>query len=208
MKKKNLWIAALSLLMPLLTFSQEDDATKLPAKKDFMLEINIRPFGNTDASAFESLQTKYWLSNRVAMRLGLQFAYKRNSTTGDDYSADANLKPNLLEKSFFYGVRPGIEYRILPNSKISPYVGLEFSYMNKMSSANYEEYVELYDHSTGQTTYHKIETQVEGAWRNIENVYYSNYYGHGWYSITSYDKEQSFTSYGLNLLFGTDFFCI
>ncbi|WP_088656089.1 hypothetical protein [Geofilum rhodophaeum] len=205
-KIKRLLILGFSLLIPFLTFSQTDSISKSPTAKDFMIEINFNPFGDDGIFSFENLQTKYWINNKTALRLGLQFDYNNNSTTEDDYKSDEVYKPTVSEKSFLLGFKPGIEFRILPNSRISPYWGFEFSYINKSSSSEYVEYDREYDYDIQDYVYNKVETNVDGAWREIETGYYNFNNGYYYYSNTSYGKERAYSSYGLNLLLGTDVF--
>lgn len=211
MKIKPLMTLGFLLLIPSLTFSQTDSLSKSPSAKDFMIEINFNPFGEDGVFSFENLQTKYWINNKTALRLGLQFDYKNNSTTEDDYESDEDYKPTISEKSFLFGFKPGIEFRILPNSRISPYWGFEFSYINKSSSSEYVEYDREYDYDIDDYMYNKIETTLDGAWRTIDFVEMS--YNDPWsgssyrmYQTTDYTSERAFSSYGLNLLLGIDVF--
>jgi len=126
MKIKSVLTSGFLLLIPFLTFSQTDSLSKFPTSKDFMIEINFNPFGDDGVFSFENLQTKYWINNRTALRLGVQFDYKNNSTSEDNYKSDEDYKPTVSEKSLLLGFKPGIEYRILLNSKISPYLGFKF----------------------------------------------------------------------------------
>lgn len=171
-----------------------------------MIEINFNPLGDDGVFSFENLQTKYWINNKTALRLGLQFDYNNNSTTKDDYKSDEDYKPTISEKSILLGFKPGIEFRILPNSRISPYWGFEFSYLNKSSQSKYVDYNREYNYVIDDWAYNKAETNVDGAWREIEaGIYYlSN--GYVYYTNTSYGEERAYSSYGLNLLFGSDIF--
>jgi len=212
MKSKRLLILGFSLLIPFLTYSQKDSISKYPTAKNFMVEINFNPFGHDGVFSFENLQTKYWVNNKTALRLGLQLDNKNNSTTEDDYKSEESSKPTISEKSFLLGFKPGIEFRILPNSRISPYWGVEFSYINKSSSSKYIEYEKKYDSGFKDYVYNKIETNLDGAWRKIDLVelsYSDPYYGstgYRMYQTTNYTSERAFSSYGLNLLLGTDVF--
>lgn len=211
MKIKNFMTLVFSLLIPFLTFSQTDSISKSPTDKKFMMEINFNPFGDAGVFSFENLQTKYWLNNKTVLRLGLQFDYNNNSTTEDDYKSDETYKPTISEKSFLIGFKPGIEFRILQNSRISPYWGIEFSYINRSSKSEYEEYDTEYDYDINDYVYNKVETTLDGAWRTIETdemSYIGSWGASGYriYQITDYTSKRAFSSYGLNLLFGTDVF--
>lgn len=211
MKIKRLLILGFCLLISFLTFAQTDSISKSPIAKDFMIEINFNPFGEDGIFSFENLQTKYWINNKTALRLGLQFDYNNNSTTEDDYQSDEDSKPTISEKSFLLGFKPGIEFRILPNSRVSPYWGFEFSYINKSSSSEYVEYDRVFDSNIRDYVYNKVETTLDGAWRKVDFVemsYNDQWGGSGYrmYQTTDYTSERAFSSYGLNLLLGTDVF--
>lgn len=212
-KIKRLLILGFSLLIPFLTFSQTDSISKSPTAKDFMIEINFNPFGDDGIFSFENLQTKYWINNKTALRLGLQFDYNNNSTTEDDYKSDEVYKPTVSEKSFLLGFKPGIEFRILPNSRISPYWGFEFSYTNKSSNSEYIDYEREWDNDIDDYIYNKVETKLEGAWRKVtfQELETMDPWGrtsYRMYRSTDYTYERAFSSYGINLLLGTDFFLV
>jgi hypothetical protein len=209
--------AIILLIAPLTLFSQTDSIknqqrTKncFPKKRSVMLELNFNPFSPTAVISFENLQTKYWLDNKTVLRLGLQMNNKATTLTDDDYDSAEKHKANGNENSFLFGIKPGIEFRFLQNSKISPYVGFELQYKNKSTSADYKEYVQSYDYSSGQSVikYDFVETKIDGALRNITSGSFSNSSGTYTYSSTSYTGERAFSSIGGNLLVGSDFYFI
>ena len=68
-----------------------------------------------------------------------------------------------------------------------------------------------YDYDIKDYVYNKIETNLDGAWRRVELVemsYNDPFGGSGYrmYQKTNYTSERAFSSYGLNLLLGTDVF--
>ena len=206
MKIKHLLILGFTFLNSYLTFSQTDNLSKIPKGKNFMIEINFNPFGDDDVFSFKNLQTKYWINNKTALRFGIQFNSSNNSRTKDNYESNNDYGSTLSEKSLLVGFKPGIEFRFLPHSKISPYWGFEVSYENKSSSSQYIDYLGKYDYINHDLIYYKIETKIEDAWRETEIAFY-NINGQ-YYTKTSYDKERGYSSYGLNLLFGTDVFIL
>ena len=195
MKIKNALVLGL-LLCSAISYSQSDSTSRFPNSKTFMLEINFNPFGNDGVFSFDNLQTKYWISNKTALRLGVQFDYKNNSTTDDDYKSGDVYKPTMSEKSLLIGFKPGIEFRILENSKISPYWGVELSFINKSSESEYIDFYRLYDYNSGLYVYQKFVANIEGAWRETED----------YYEYTAYTKERAYHSFGSNLLLGADYF--
>ena len=201
MNTKALLLMRFSLLFPYLMHSQTNSPSKSPGTNDFMIEINFNPFGDDGVFSFENLQTKYWINDRTGLRFGLQLDYKSNSTTENDYLSYEKYKPTVSEKSFLLGFRPGIEFRILQESKISPYWGVEFPYVNRFSNSEYEEYPSSNEKA-------KVITSVDGGWREIE-YHYIKTLNYSYYSKeVSYEVERAYSSYGLNLLFGSDFYVI
>lgn len=173
--------------------------------KSFMFELNFNPFHEDGVFSFDYLQTKFWINNKTAFRLGLQIDMNKNSISDDDYPEHSIYNSTAVEKSFMYGIKPGIEFRILENSKISPYWGIELSFKNKTSNAEYIEY----EYDSWEGIYELTETKITGAWMEIESGVYNS--GNGsYYSYTNtyYDNERAFYSLGGNLLFGTDFFFV
>jgi len=48
------------VLIPLLSFSQKENNSKIPDSKVFMIELNFNPFGDEGVFRFDNLQTKYY----------------------------------------------------------------------------------------------------------------------------------------------------
>jgi len=216
MKLKQL-VVFMVLITPSIMFSQNDSISKLhckdalvPEKKTIMLELNFNPFSSTGVISFDNFQTKYWLDNKTVLRLGLQLKKTGASVTNDDFDSAEKYKNNVSENSLLFGIKPGIEFRFLQNSKVSPYVGFELQYKNKSTSADYKEYNQSYDYSNGQSVikYDFVETKVDGGLRNITSGTYTNSNGTYTYSSTSYTGERAFSSIGGNLLVGSDFYFI
>jgi len=216
MKLKKVFLLML-LFTPSLLFSQTDSISNLPGKrssfpamKTVMLEMNFNPFSPTAVISFENLQTKYWLDNKTVLRLGLQVSNKGTSLTDEDFDPEEKYKTNASENSFLFRIKPGIEYRFLQNSKISPYVGFELLYKNKSTSADYKEYIQSYDYSSGQSVvvYDFVETKVDGGLRNVTTGSYTNSNGTYSYTTVNYVGERAFSSLGGNLLLGSDFYFV
>ena len=197
MKIKSALILGL-LFYAVTSYSQSDSSSRFPHSKTFMLEINFNPFGTNGVFSFDNLQTKYWINDKTALRLGFQFDYKNNSKTDDDYNSSEEYKPTFSEKSLLFGFKPGIEFRILENSKISPYWGVEFSFINKSSKSEYVDYYRVYDYSNSSYSYEKLETNVEGAWRDTED----------YYEYLSFNNERAYHAFGANVLLGADYFFV
>lgn len=175
----------------------------IPAKGNVMLEFNFKPFGNDKLISFDNFQGKWRTSDHVALRLGLQVGNIQNDMSNNDYDQKVQYPSTYSEKSFNYGIMPGIEYHFLKNSKISPYMGLEVTYKKRNSSSVYEDYATS---SSSNNAYQKYD--VDGGWRGTE--YYTYYYNGQEYtdSYTTYDNNRSNHSLGTNLLLGSDFYLL
>jgi len=186
-----------------LSFSQKDNNNTLPNHKSLMFEVNINPFSNNELLKIDNLQTKYWISDKISLRLGIMFDYKNNSISDDDYESSEIYRATTSENSLLLGLKPGIEFRFFKKTRVSPYFGIELSYINKSSKSEYVDYQEYYNNVTSSYQHYRVDTKVEGAWKGTSTLV------GGWgtpYYSTNYNNEISFYSYGLNLLLGTDFF--
>jgi len=196
------------LSFSVISYSQTEIITKLPAAKTVMFELNFNPMGANGVFSFETMQGKYWLNNTTVLRLGIGYNTKSNGMADGDYDPTVQFKSNINEKSSLFTFKPGIEIRLLKDSKISPYVGLEMIYKNRSSNADYKEYTEIYDYNTQKYKYDFVETKIDGAWRSYTT---SNYTGNnGSYTVTNivYNGERAFSTFGTNLLLGSDFYFV
>ncbi len=196
MKIRKILILSL-LLAPLLSFSQKDSTLRFPSSKSFMIELDFTPFGNDGVFSFNELKTKYWINNKTAFRIGIELNRKKNSTSEDDYETTATDKSTYTEKSFMFGIKPGFEFRILKQTKVSPYLGFEILFRNQSSDAEYEDYGSGYWPNQIEIT----TTEVSGGWREQEYTNNGGYY----YSNTTFSKNRAFYSFGGNFLLGVDF---
>ncbi|MDD2797445.1 MAG: hypothetical protein PHV20_02520 [Bacteroidales bacterium] len=206
------------LITPVILYSQIEIISKsslkkvqLPEKRTKMFELNFSPFSPTAVISFDNFQTKYWLNKKTVLRLGLQLKNLENSTKDGDYDPAEQHKTNKNEKTLLVGIKPGIEFRFLQNSKISPYIGFEQLYQNKSTSADYKEYVQYFDYTNGQSVlkYDFVETKVDGAWRDLTTVTNINPNGTTYkYASTDYTGERAFSNWGGNLLAGSDFYFV
>ena len=144
------------------------------------------------------------------------YGYVKNANGITDELKTAHnkdYKPTISEKSFLVGFKPGIEFRLLQNFRISPYRGFEFLYKNKSSSSEYIDFDREYDYDIDDYVYNKVVTKLDGAWRKV--TFQELEFGDPWtgtsyriYRSTDYTDERAFSSNGLNLILGTDFFII
>ena len=203
-------------ICPSFLFSQTDSISmscckksQLPEKKTVMLELNFNPFSSAGVFSFDNLQTKYWMNDHTVLRLGLKLSTNGTSLSDDDYDSKELHKSNVDEKSLLIGIKPGIEFRFLPKSKISPYAGFEIQYENKSVNSDYKDYIQSYDYNTGLYSYEFVETKINGALRNITSGSGVDTQGYSYsYTLTNYAYERAFSSIGANLIAGSDFYFV
>lgn len=211
MKFKHLVVFGI-IILPSFLFAQDEVILKqyFPHKEKVMFELNFNPFSQTGAISFENFQTKYWLGDKMVLRMGLQMKNKVNLLTDEDYDPAEKYKMNVSEKSLLFGVKPGLEFRFLKNSRISPYAGFEVQYKNKSTSSNYREYFQTYNYSNGEQTtkYEFVETKIDGGQRNVTTGTITTNAGTFPITTTGYTGERAFSSLGGNLLVGSDFYFV
>lgn len=172
----------------------------VPARKSIMVELNAHPFSETGVFSLDRLQAKYWLSDRFVLRAGFEYDQKRNNLRASDYDPDELYKDTYLERTNLFGIHAGLEYRILKNAKISPYVGLDLSYRRKSTHAEYVS------NSLRNNDLYVTYEELDGGWAVYEMVY-SSYFGI-YYQLAAYDMERAFREFAFNMLFGTDFYFV
>ena len=195
-----------------ICFSQSilmaQENVSIPAKNNFAVELDFKPF-DENVISFNQLQFKYRVADNVTLRLGLAFDKNKLDQSDDDYEPSEQYKVIGNEDCTKFGVMPGVEYHFLKNSKISPYVGAEFSFFKNIVKSHYRDYIrELYYSSVtggGYAINTPIEFDIDGATRTITQEYLETQYGYSYYSYTSY-TNRAYTSYGGNLLLGCDFY--
>ena len=165
-----------------------------------MIETGIIPRSEKVVN-FNELVAKYQLSDRLTVRAYFNIDREHNTKTAGEYSPIIG-NVGCDERSTLYGFGGGLQYRLLPRSKVSPYVGFEIRLHNKASKAEYSDIEREFDEPDISVT-----SKLHGAWRErIEHLYVDDY-GYSYSSVT-YPTERAFRSVGVNLLFGTDFYLV
>ncbi|MDD3080353.1 MAG: hypothetical protein PHH37_14800 [Paludibacter sp.] len=183
-----------------------------PGKGSKMLELNFKPFSSTDVISFDNLQTKYFLNNQIALRLGLKVQNQNNTMDKSDWDESEEHPQITNEKSTTLSFNPGVEYHFLKNSKISPYAGVELAFSNRNSSSEYEYYTTTseYNSSTmaNETKYVYQKYDIDGAWMGYSTgtyIYNGNTYT---YQSLNYTDQRSYKTLGAHLLLGSDFYFV
>jgi len=209
MKQKTILVAAIAVFVLCLyqnaIFAQENPA--IPLKNAFMTELNFKPFGENVIS-FDQLRFKYKINDDWALRLGLAFDRNSFELKDDDYDSSEPYKAIRNEKITKFGILPGIEYHFLKNSKISPYLGVEFSYFNRSVESHYRYFqIDPTYNPSGRYNYYPVERNINGATCEITIIDNQNQ----WWVVPMIQyhfeyPERAYTSFGGNLLLGCDFY--
>jgi hypothetical protein len=204
--KTPLFIAALAVFSFISgTAAAQEEKSTLPAGNNFMLEFNFKPFGDNIIS-FNQFQMKYRVTDNFALRLGLAFDKTDVKLNAEDYPESETMKYTSGANTIKYGILPGIEYHFLKNSKVSPYLGFEFSYFNQSAKANYRTFKQEYQN--GKFVYIPVDVKVDGFTGEYSSINFEDYPEDGdlaRYAAAIY-SFRSCTSYGGNLLAGCDFY--
>ena len=80
--------------------------SKFPTPKSLMFEINAKPFAENQIISFEHFQTKYWLNEKIVLRLGIQLNNQKNEMAIEDWEEDANSTTPYIENSLLFGIKP------------------------------------------------------------------------------------------------------
>ncbi|WP_162051557.1 hypothetical protein [Pontibacter pamirensis] len=148
-------------------------------------ELNVNPFNGTISlnNSINQLKFRYFMVPNLALRLGL------NGSRVSDLSENVNpygtnsYRYKSERSSTTIGVNIGVEKHFAGTRRLSPYVGADFAVVKKSSEHEITE---------GQNT-----TTITGAWRS--GTLYQNGYSYSY-------GERGYTSYGINLVTGFDFY--
>lgn len=140
--KRTIFFAAL-FCCGLLTANAQDATTATTSDfkavaKSITAEVGFAPFGGTPLS-IPYLKGRYFISDNLAVRLGLDIKYQHNAPTKD-----------LTQNMFQMSIVPGIEKHFAGTGRLSPYIGGEVNVGFTSSST---------DATVGGTT-----NTIKGAW--------------------------------------------
>lgn len=176
------------------------DFSLLP-EKQFKVELGFNPFNDGSVFDISQLRFKYVLNKNISLRCGVNIDYKGGSRKTDDYDRDDSYRRSgVKERTLLLGISPGIEFSFLTRAKVKPYWGVELSYINKMSDA---EYTDL-----SSTSAQGSKTKIKGAWKEgVTNYSSGSYpiYDYS-YSATVFNEERAYFSFGANAFLGADYF--
>jgi len=143
------------------------------------VELNFTPLSSSPIS-IDYLKVRYFASDDIVYRMGLNI--NMHSEKYEPINAvDDKIKDLEKESYTQFGLYPGIEKHFGNFERFSPYIGAEVGFTTKSSKYSYED-------NEAKTTY-----ESKNGWvPNDESA--------------PYISNRAFTSIGLNLLTGADFY--
>ncbi|MBT3208266.1 MAG: hypothetical protein HN704_13160 [Bacteroidetes bacterium] len=154
-----------------------------PEAKDFSFEVSFIPLSNTAPIDLSYLRGRYFMSDKIALRMGLEFDAKSISEENPFYGDNSfigDIPDAKIENSYsLWGIHPGIEYHFGNHKRLSPFFGADFFYIQKTSKSAINYNSPIYTSET-------IDITIDGAWSNFE--------------------ERAFNQFSLNLILGSDFY--
>ncbi|MCK4661623.1 MAG: hypothetical protein KAT68_02055 [Bacteroidales bacterium] len=186
--KKTILILLNVISFSFLTIAQEIDVLK-PTSNDVSFEVSFYPNNSIAPINLNYLRGRYFMNDKIAIRMGIDLANKKQKTEYvNNYTHDGNpidVNNDIQECScFLIGIHPGIELHLSNSKRLSPYIGVEISYITKSSNEDYEDYYVEYD--AGSYTILSEKTKYEGAWMG--------------------NFQRAYSKFGVNALLGTDFY--
>lgn len=184
--------------------TEENQLELRPAKGNFAFEFDFLPFSENGPIDLSMYKGRLFLSQNLALRLGLNIDQKKqNDEIPKLFSENENslLKFDSYDMKYFvWGLQAGIEYHLLKNTAVSPYLGLDLGVEKKSSS--YENVINQQNYNYPGYAYEEIKTEVENAWLS-QNLTYNAYGEPYFYSSLS---ERAYTAFTANIVTGADIF--
>lgn len=144
MKKLLLSLVVVSCVL----FSANAQDTFQPSAGNISLEVNFVPFSNMPIQV-NSIQGRYFISDNMAVRMGLMFDMVRYQDE-DDYQINEVTYDETWEASAtYFGLAPGFEIHVPVGNRVSPYFGAQLWFQTVSTFFEYtdsrDSYSETYD---------------------------------------------------------------
>lgn len=192
------------LFTAFLTNAQEETKKNniSPSKGSFSFEVDFLPFSNSGPINLNAFRGRYFLSDKLVLNLNFNFDSKKQH-----YESPSSYQNYLVfdtEDGRFtvFGLGSGLEYHFLPESRISPYIGVNATYEMKRSS--YESIDHVYN-SYPVSGVIQRKTEVENAWPGMMIIGIDQF-GNPVYSYMS--DERAYNSIKANVVLGADIYII
>ncbi len=204
MKIKFFFVTVFLFSTCIMAQEESSDLTFRPGKGAISLEMDFLPFSENGPVNLQHFRGKYFLSDNLALRTGLNFDHK--SLTDEQpfvYYEEGNrfMVFNKYDmKSTLWGITGGIEYHLFAGTRVSPYIGFEVGFETK--SSEYKDNTHYFDYNFPGTTLNNIEKNIENGWHTME--LFINEWGNAY--LRQSVVERSFTAIKANIVAGTDIY--
>ncbi len=181
---------------------EKQNNTITPSKGSFSFEVDFLPFSSDGPINLNAFRGRYFLNDKFAVNLNFNFDSKKiHHETPNSYQNNLVFDSEDGRYNVF-GIGTGIEYHFLPDSRISPYAGVNFTY--EMKSSNYESLNHIYG-SYPDYTMAEVKTEIENAWAGTTIMGYDQYGN----PIFSYEStERAYNSIKANVVLGADIYIV
>lgn len=200
-------IAFILLGISTCAFAQSDfdSLTIRPAKGDFSIELDFIPFAENGPIDMSTFRGRYFFSQNFALRLGLNIDHQMETY---EYPRLFEVNDNQIMKFDKYemkytewGIQMGLEFHLLRNTQVSPYIGIGFGFKAKSSEYSDEENYYRYNYPY-EPSFEVVKTDVENGW--LEKSYSYDPYGSLIYEYAI--QERAFSSWRADIIAGTDIY--
>jgi hypothetical protein len=190
---------AIFLIICLGSMAQEEKTIQYrPAKKNFTVEVNFKPFNAETPITIDGFRGRLFLGNKIAIRAGFNFDYKKKYNETPVKENNTLYYNTADERYTVLGLTTGIEYHFLNSKRFSPYIGFIIGYENKTSKSEYNE-VNYYGYPSD---YRMDKTEIKNSWYET----YIVYDGSGYYSLVTQLSERGYSRFSGNVVLGPDFY--
>ncbi len=204
MKTKLLVLIVVLFSASAIAQTVEENVSFRPGKGNISIELDFLPFSDDGPINLRNFRSKYSISEKFALRAGFDFDHK--SITDENpfvYNDDDNqiMKFDKYDMNYtLWGITAGMEYHFFANTRVSPYVGLEFGFESKSSEYNSE--LNYLDYNYPGYTSYVVEKEIENGWNELELII--NQWGDQ-YFVQSV-SERGFTAFEANIFAGADIY--
>lgn len=208
MKAKIITVILLMMVSSVvISQNEENSLTIRPANKNFAIELDFIPFSQDGPINLNTFRSRLFLSQNLALRLGFNIDQQNltNEVPRLFNEGDGNnlLKFDTYEMDYFvWGINAGVEYHVLKNTRVSPYIGLDVGFEKKSSS--YEDEINFRQYNSPGYSYEVKKTEVENAW--WDQIIYYDPYGDPFYDYVP--SERAYNAWTLNIVAGTDIYIL
>ncbi|WKK76067.2 outer membrane beta-barrel protein [Marivirga salinae] len=126
--RKQLMLLTALLLISCPIFAQEEDSGEsssggMAGAGDLLFEVTGTPFSGTSLLDFSEFRARYFITEDMAVRLGMEMNLNNNQQT-----------PDVVTNDSFYGLMPGFEYHFVNDGPFRSYVAGDLMWGQRIAS--------------------------------------------------------------------------